>query len=389
MDSAKIICPKCGTELKIPDNLQTLFCMHCGFQIMINEELKNSTSNMSSVTENIVDNVRNSINSFSEHLRLPETAQKRLESNTVPEVKDSISQTTTTYKPNQKTKLFGFVSLAIAIVTLILIGTLFSHHNKAESDSALKAPKSASEVEGVNFKDIVTLFEKAGFTEVQTEQVNDLVIGLLKKEGDVKEVSINGDTSFAKNDEFPVNAQVIVRYHAFSKENPDASTEAQTSTQSSPEQTEESTPQPTDNKATPEETPTEPAQQDNLTVENNAELQALLSLKNPGDPSVAAFVEKYRGKNIEFDANICYMAPHGNYKHYFDFLICPGNYDPNSQSGPNFKIKRANVTHDLHITGDSPGYTKQGDNIRIVAQILEFEPSSELLYIKPVKTTYR
>lgn len=211
----------------------------------------------------------------------------------------------------------------------------------------------------------------------------------MKKEGEVEEVSIDGDASFTKGDSFPSDAKVVVRYHAFSKQNPEESQKPESPEKPPAKENETQSPEKTDNNKAATDTPAESATQENLTIENNPELKVLLSLKDPGDPSIPAFAEKYKGRNIEFDASICYMAPHGNFKYYFDFLICPGDYNPDSQVGPQFKIENKNVTRGLRITGNAPEYVNKGDNIRLVAEVLEFNPNSQLFFLKPVQTTYR
>lgn len=408
MATLRVKCETCGADIEVPDNVENLFCMHCGSQVKGKCSINSLKDSVLKETRSQVDNlierfgvIKTSINNSAPNNSTPEVASNSFPGESIPNILPQAStgkvssgvpvQNVQLKSSHGNLKVLGFVGLAVLVIVVILMGIFLSRNSSSTSGSSLQVPESSSEIPGKKYTDVVTLFEKAGFAKVETEKVKDLVIGWLKKEGDVEEVSINGDTTFTKGDEFPADASVVVRYHAFPDTKPEK-TEAPKSS-ASPILEETSSPKNTDNteddKNIATETPKETPSQERLTVENSPELKALLSLKNPGDPTVAAFAKRYEGRNIEFDANICYMAPSEGYKHYFDFLICPGNYNPDTQSGPNFKIKRANATHDLHITGNAPEYVKKGDNIRLVAEVLEFNPNSELFFIKPVQTTYR
>jgi len=69
---------------------------------------------------------------------------------------------------------------------------------------------------------MVTQFKGAGFTNVSTKEIDDLILGWLTEDGQVKEVSIGGKTSFSTSDSFAADAPVVVGYHIFLKEEKDA-----------------------------------------------------------------------------------------------------------------------------------------------------------------------
>ena len=84
------------------------------------------------------------------------------------------------------------------------------------------APVESSEVSSSNYQDMVTQFKGAGFTNVSTKEIDDLILGWLTEDGQVKEVSIGGKTSFSTSDSFAADAPVVVGYHIFLKEEKDA-----------------------------------------------------------------------------------------------------------------------------------------------------------------------
>ncbi|WP_066462973.1 DUF4839 domain-containing protein [Sanguibacter suarezii] len=153
---------------------------------------------------------------------------------------------------------------------------------------------------------------------------------------------------------------------------------------------------PTESAVAPSEQPTvepepsEPAEEDVLTVENNEDLATLLAGPDQG-PAVEEFAAKYKGRVIEFDGNIGAMAPHGDAKTRYDILISYGDYsETHSSGGPNFQFRDVNTTYDLHLTGANiPDSIGVGDNIRIAAQVGEFNADSLLFYLEPISTQFR
>lgn len=74
------------------------------------------------------------------------------------------------------------------------------------------------DVKDKNYNDVVLLFEKAGFTNITTEKVPDLIIAFLHDDGDVIEVSIDGNTEYAKGSYANPDALIIIRYHGYPDE---------------------------------------------------------------------------------------------------------------------------------------------------------------------------
>jgi hypothetical protein len=137
--------------------------------------------------------------------------------------------------------------------------------------------------------------------------------------------------------------------------------------------------------ATSQPAPTESKDEQTLTVKNNKDLAALLQVKDPGDPSVAAFANKYDGRTIEFDGNIAWVGPHGNYKTREDVLIFAGDYNANYSIGPQFELSSVST---LNVPGQ--GYVGEryvGENIRIKATVSEYESLPQLFQLDPFSVT--
>ncbi|HMJ36666.1 MAG TPA: DUF4839 domain-containing protein [Baekduia sp.] len=126
-----------------------------------------------------------------------------------------------------------------------------------------------------------------------------------------------------------------------------------------------------------------------LTADNSEKFAALLGVPDYCDERVASFATEYGGRTIEFDGSIANMANHGDYDTRYDILIAPGNRGPQSTVGPAFKFEDVNV-FDLNLTGaKTSDPVGEGDRFRFVAQVVEYNPNSCLLFLEPVSTGVR
>ena len=100
------------------------------------------------------------------------------------------------------------LSRVTAIVVVLLIVFPIAACGGSGVPGRVGPPLSASEAKGKKYQDVVTRFENAGFTNVTTEAVADLVIGLFAGDGEVKDVSIAGDSDYTANEKFAPDAPV-------------------------------------------------------------------------------------------------------------------------------------------------------------------------------------
>lgn len=67
------------------------------------------------------------------------------------------------------------------------------------------------------YQNVVTQLQKAGFTNIKTETLDDLVTGWLKKDGEVEGVKVDDKTNFGSDTKFSKEAEIIITYHTFPK----------------------------------------------------------------------------------------------------------------------------------------------------------------------------
>lgn len=145
--------------------------------------------------------------------------------------------------------------------------------------------------------------------------------------------------------------------------------------------------------ATPEETPAAektPEAEPIMTVENNKELARLLGDKSWDTEFWQEFFNKYYGRTMEFDGNISSMTNTPGYKFTVDCLVEAGNFSENTSIGPPFRAPMINIHTGFNVLGSSDRSTLfQGDNIRIVAKLVDFNPVGETFEIDIISTRLR
>ena len=82
------------------------------------------------------------------------------------------------------------------------------------------APITSKEAKGTNYTDVMDKFKDAGFINVKTNIIYDIITGWVTDDGEVKSVTINGDEDFDTYDEYRPDAEVVITYHTYKKNDP-------------------------------------------------------------------------------------------------------------------------------------------------------------------------
>ena len=114
----------------------------------------------------------------------------------------------------------------------INVDTIYLENKGAVGENDAMVPSSASNCKFKNYKDIEKIFKTAGFTNISTEILYDIVIGWTD-EGEVDKVSINGKTDFKRGDVFAKDAAIVITYHMKEEDDPNKPAEEATTTSSS------------------------------------------------------------------------------------------------------------------------------------------------------------
>lgn len=126
-----------------------------------------------------------------------------------------------------------------------------------------------------------------------------------------------------------------------------------------------------------------------LTEENNPEFANILN-GTGAEADNRAFVDKYKGRTIEFEGYIADLALKANKKTRYDMLLLPGDYIPDTAKGSYFQFPDINLTNDLKLTGENrPSSIGNNQNLHIIAEITGASQDAEIIYLKPIETRAR
>ena len=78
-----------------------------------------------------------------------------------------------------------------------------------------RTPSGSKIQEGRTYQDVIDDFSQQGFTNIKTVAIEDLVLGWLTKDGEVEEVSVDGDVDYSPDVWVAADTEVIIRYHTF------------------------------------------------------------------------------------------------------------------------------------------------------------------------------
>lgn len=98
-------------------------------------------------------------------------------------------------------------------MSLLVIALIGCDDNTNKNEA--KTPSASSIQKGTHYEEVVDAFEAAGFTNIQTEGMEDLIVGWLTNDGDIAYVSVDGDKYFSPDTAFPKDVEVIIAYHTF------------------------------------------------------------------------------------------------------------------------------------------------------------------------------
>lgn len=117
-----------------------------------------------------------------------------------------------------------------AIVTVAAVGIIGAVAGGSggtdEETTGLYPPKKSSSCDGMHYEELVDDFTDAGFTNFEYTVIDDLVFGWFTDDGEVEDVTINGDTDFTTDTLYPPDAVVNISYHTFPSDDEETTAES-------------------------------------------------------------------------------------------------------------------------------------------------------------------
>lgn len=125
-----------------------------------------------------------------------------------------------------KKKKDRLIYAIIAGVVIICMCLMFVMEGKDKKEHAhqLHAVMTNEDIANKDYSSVIEQFKAAGFTNITIEEIDDLVLGFLKKDGEVEKITINGSVEFTANEWFDPGVEIVVAYHTFPKSNEDIGT---------------------------------------------------------------------------------------------------------------------------------------------------------------------
>ena len=204
MELIKLECPNCGGKLSIETGIDTYYCDHCGYKILIDDDARRIAKLKE---KEIEENNNRDIKIKEEELKHEsDLYEKKLAYEERKEVRES-----------KESKIFfiGFIVFFFAMM-LILLG--INYMEEQDKVGKIEVPSSAYEYSKVNYMVAATEFNELGFTNIQLTPLNDLnstlIDKLLSKDGKIDRISIGGDTEFSEGAYFNPDDLVVITYHS-------------------------------------------------------------------------------------------------------------------------------------------------------------------------------
>ncbi len=78
-----------------------------------------------------------------------------------------------------------------------------------------KIPKSKKQFKGMDYLEAIQLLNDEGFKNIETERMDDLILGWLNKEGAIETISVGGHSDYDVDEEYSIDVQIHITYHSF------------------------------------------------------------------------------------------------------------------------------------------------------------------------------
>ena len=189
----KLTCPNCNGTLEIDiDNRKQIFCPYCGQKFLIDDGRIHIE-----ITKNININKTNRVIDDAEIIRAKN--------------EEKIASARSDAKiASMGFKLLGLIM--IILFALVIISAIRDAIEASDRNEPYVATLSSSfDYKWDNYVEVVNDLANSGFKNITTVDLDDA--SFFQKEGTVSKVTINGEESFSKNQEFPESSEVIVYYH--------------------------------------------------------------------------------------------------------------------------------------------------------------------------------
>ena len=210
-------CPDCNADLSVEEGRSFAYCSYCGSKVMIHNE--------------------------NEHIyrKIDEAGIKQAETDRLVRMKELEMEEKMRSKGQIPTYVAYGIALIFVVVGLlnlssssmtgmwgIIIGAyiaMFANMGNKQSrgrqkyigvDQVRITSQMANPVQ-MNYHNVVAMYTGAGFRNVTAMPLNDLNLFTLSKNGQVDQVTIDGEADFEEGDVYSKDANILITYHGSAK----------------------------------------------------------------------------------------------------------------------------------------------------------------------------
>lgn len=237
-----ITCSNCGAEMKVNSELNQCTCNYCGKQMLIDDEIqKHEFVNGYSYGYDLEKGRLQAQEDFK--LEQERRENERIEK----ERKDAEKRAAEEEKRKKQERknelikwakisggvfvfglLFCFSSQTAAFGMLVIFTAFGILGYKAykiyfpeeqtigmngETVRLLKFPNNWGPYTEMDYRDVYNSLERIGFTNVRLTNLRDIKIGLLKRDGSIHEIIVNGETIISGGRKYPADIPIEIVYH--------------------------------------------------------------------------------------------------------------------------------------------------------------------------------
>lgn len=193
MKTINLTCPSCNAEMEVNEEKLLLYCPYCGKKLQMDFPGADDVLKEKEKTKRA-----------KERTARIKAQYEYEERNRQRENEES--------KKLQRKILITLVIVAVFSAIAFEMSIKF-HYARGEVRTPISS--TSESLKEMDCEDVELMFENEGFNNVWLVNKQDLIIGILKKEGKVESVSINGEIDFYKGKWYPSDAYVKITYHGF------------------------------------------------------------------------------------------------------------------------------------------------------------------------------
>lgn len=308
----------------------------------------------------------------------------------------------------------------------VSVETLYVDRLTTLAEGEVKMDVSVSDYEYQNYSVVEASLRSLGFTNIKYNILYDIIWGVTEN-GEVKSVSIGGNSSFTRGCVFSADDEIVITYHMPIEDDPTNITleigtngykgqnyleveqafkdmgfkdielsEVSTNNQeysdgevfsvtiggTSYDAGEWTTP---DSKVRIKYYSVEvPEVIEIITIDNNEDFADILNASYVDPEKQATFISKYEGQIVEFDCIVFYLEQYGNYDTRYNYVLVPGE-DENNIGAALFYLENIGMFDFKWDSSTRPDYLTAGSKIRIQAEVLTGDDPL-YIYLEPICT---